>query len=127
MFDVRIQDSSRYSHIMIYFGLKTMEQIAQKSQATALAANHSQADLMQMSLAMRELAVATTSISSTLGMMNEKANNINSVVTTITKVADQTNLLSLNAYAVVKRIPKASVGGRGAHAPSGSAESDTTF
>ena len=29
--------------------------------------------------------------------MNEKANNISSVVTTITKVADQTNLLSLNA------------------------------
>ncbi len=29
--------------------------------------------------------------------MNEKTGNINSVVTTITKVADQTNLLSLNA------------------------------
>jgi methyl-accepting chemotaxis protein WspA len=29
--------------------------------------------------------------------MDEKANNINTVVTTITKVADQTNLLSLNA------------------------------
>ena len=30
-------------------------------------------------------------------MLNEKAGNINQVVTTITKVADQTNLLSLNA------------------------------
>ena len=30
-------------------------------------------------------------------MLNEKTGNINSVVTTITKVADQTNLLSLNA------------------------------
>jgi methyl-accepting chemotaxis protein WspA len=29
--------------------------------------------------------------------LNEKASNINQVVTTITKVADQTNLLSLNA------------------------------
>jgi methyl-accepting chemotaxis protein WspA len=30
-------------------------------------------------------------------VLNEKAGNINQVVTTITKVADQTNLLSLNA------------------------------
>ncbi len=29
--------------------------------------------------------------------MNDKAGNIGSVVTTITKIADQTNLLSLNA------------------------------
>ena len=32
-----------------------------------------------------------------LEVLNEKASNINQVVTTITKVADQTNLLSLNA------------------------------
>ena len=32
-----------------------------------------------------------------LEILNEKANNINTVVTTINKVADQTNLLSLNA------------------------------
>jgi methyl-accepting chemotaxis protein WspA len=45
---------------------------------------------------MRQLAEATMSISSKLGIMNEKASQINSVVTTITKVADQRNLLSLN-------------------------------
>ena len=75
----------------------TMDNIAQTAQVTALEASRSQTDLTQMAQAMRSLAVATTSISSTLGVMNEKANNINSVVTTITKVADQTNLLSLNA------------------------------
>jgi len=75
----------------------TMDQISDQAQVTAKAASHSQADLMQMAGAMRSLAVAATTISSTLGVMNEKANNINSVVTTITKVADQTNLLSLNA------------------------------
>ena len=37
------------------------------------------------------------SINAKLGVLNEKASNINQVVTTITKVADQTNLLSLNA------------------------------
>ena len=77
--------------------VKTMDHIAQKASMTALEASHSQADLMQMEAAMRSLALGTTSISSALGVMNEKANNINSVVTTITKVADQTNLLSLNA------------------------------
>jgi methyl-accepting chemotaxis protein WspA len=40
---------------------------------------------------------AAGSINSKLAVLNEKAANINQVVTTITKVADQTNLLSLNA------------------------------
>ncbi len=77
--------------------VKTMDNITNKAQETALAANNSQSDLMVMATAMRHLAAATTTIASTLGVMNEKANNINTVVTTITKVADQTNLLSLNA------------------------------
>jgi methyl-accepting chemotaxis protein WspA len=46
---------------------------------------------------MRHLTEATTAISSKLGVMNAKASNINNVVVTITKVADQTSLLSLNA------------------------------
>ena len=40
---------------------------------------------------------AAGSINAKLALLNEKAANINQVVTTITKVADQTNLLSLNA------------------------------
>ena len=36
-------------------------------------------------------------INSRLAVLSDKAGNINTVVTTITKVADQTNLLSLNA------------------------------
>src|SRR5919199_1233695 len=75
----------------------TMEDITQKAQSTADAASNSQASLAQMASAMHQLATATTNISSRLGVMNEKANNINSVVTTITQVADQTNLISLNA------------------------------
>ncbi|WP_424100479.1 methyl-accepting chemotaxis protein [Moorena producens] len=77
--------------------VQTMEQVAQLSQITADAASHGQQDLMRMESTMRHLANATSSISGKLGVMNEKANNISSVVTTITKVADQTNLLSLNA------------------------------
>jgi methyl-accepting chemotaxis protein WspA len=40
---------------------------------------------------------AAGSINGKLAILNEKAGTINQVVTTITKVADQTNLLSLNA------------------------------
>ncbi len=46
---------------------------------------------------MRHVMEAAGSINSKLAVLNEKAGNINQVVTTITKVADQTNLLSLNA------------------------------
>lgn len=77
--------------------VKTMEQVAELAQGTAYAASRSQDDLVQMGKTMRQLLDATTSISSKLGNMSEKAHNINSVVLTITKVADQTNLLSLNA------------------------------
>ena len=50
-----------------------------------------------MGRAMRQLVESTGSISSKLAVIREKADNITQVVTTITKVADQTNLLSINA------------------------------
>lgn len=77
--------------------VKTMDDVTAMSQATTTAAGNSQKELIRMETTMRQLASATSSISSKLGTISEKANNINSVVTTITKVADQTNLLSLNA------------------------------
>ncbi|MEG4807272.1 methyl-accepting chemotaxis protein [Microcoleus sp. F8-D3] len=77
--------------------VKVMDQVALMAQSTAIAAGASQNDLNRMETVMRQLSAATTSIATKLGVMNEKANNINSVVTTINKVADQTNLLSLNA------------------------------
>ena len=46
---------------------------------------------------MRHVMDAAASINAKLAVLNEKAGNINQVITTITKVADQTNLLSLNA------------------------------
>ncbi|MFB2880560.1 methyl-accepting chemotaxis protein [Floridanema aerugineum] len=75
----------------------TMDQVAGMAQTTAVSANDSQHELSEMENVMRQLAEATTSISSKLGVMNNKAGNINNVVVTITKVADQTSLLSLNA------------------------------
>ncbi|MBD2496108.1 methyl-accepting chemotaxis protein [Nostoc sp. FACHB-280] len=75
----------------------TMEQVVTMSQATTTAANISQTDLQRMETSMRQLAEATNTIAMRLGIISEKANNINNIVLTITKVADQTNLLSLNA------------------------------
>ncbi len=77
--------------------VRVMEQVALMAHSTATEAGASQTDLNRMGTVMRQLSDATTSIATKLGVMNEKANNINSVVTTINKVADQTNLLSLNA------------------------------
>jgi methyl-accepting chemotaxis protein WspA len=50
-----------------------------------------------MDSTMQQLSGATTTISLELSVIREKANDTNLVVTTITKVADQTNLLSVNA------------------------------
>lgn len=77
--------------------LKTMSEVnASASRAADLAAT-GQSNLAGMHHTMTRLAESTGSISSRLSVISERANNINLVVTTITKVADQTNLLSINA------------------------------
>jgi methyl-accepting chemotaxis protein WspA len=50
-----------------------------------------------MGTTMEKMATASTAIAEKLADINAKVTNITSVVTTINKVADQTNLLSLNA------------------------------
>lgn len=75
----------------------TVEQVATMANNTTSVASDGQKKLTQMETTIRQLAQATESIATKLGLINDKANNINTVVTTITKVAEQTNLLSLNA------------------------------
>lgn len=53
--------------------------------------------LQRMDQVMRHIIDASAAITARFGEMNDRAGTISSVVTTITKVADQTNLLSLNA------------------------------
>ncbi len=77
--------------------VRTMEEVARVAETTATAASHGQAGLDKMESTMHQVVEASASIASKLEVLNEKASNINTVVTTITKVADQTNLLSLNA------------------------------
>ena len=77
--------------------LKTMSEVNQVANQTARMASTGQQSLSGMDLTMHKLAGSTESIGSKLSVISERAANINLVVTTITKVADQTNLLSINA------------------------------
>ena len=67
------------------------------AEQTANLAGTGQKGLARMEATMRQVMEAGGAVNSKLAVLNEKASNINQVVTTITKVADQTNLLSLNA------------------------------
>ena len=77
--------------------LKTMNEVNQVAHQTSRMASTGQQSLAGMDQTMRQLAESTGSIGSKLSVISERAANINLVVTTITKVADQTNLLSINA------------------------------
>ncbi len=75
----------------------TMDAVSRVAESTAESAANGQDALVKMEDTMRKMVEASASIASKLEVLSEKASNINTVVTTISKVADQTNLLSLNA------------------------------
>jgi methyl-accepting chemotaxis protein WspA len=77
--------------------VKTMNEVTQVAEQTTELAGSGQAAIARMETTMRQMMEASGSITGKLAVLSEKTTNINSVVTTITKVADQTNLLSLNA------------------------------
>lgn len=77
--------------------VKTMRDVSLVGEQTAALAGDGQTGLARMEETMRRVVDAAGSINAKLGVLNEKAGNINQMVITITKVADQTNLLSLNA------------------------------
>ncbi|MER9125003.1 methyl-accepting chemotaxis protein [Mesorhizobium sp. M0959] len=77
--------------------VRTMSEVSAVAEQTSTLATGGQAGLARMEATMQHVMEAATAINSKLAILSEKAGNINQVVTTITKVADQTNLLSLNA------------------------------
>ena len=77
--------------------VRTMNEVSLVSEQAATLAGNGQTGLTRMEDTMQAVMDAAGSVSGKLAILNEKAGNINQVVTTITKVADQTNLLSLNA------------------------------
>ena len=76
---------------------REMEHVNAIASATARLAAEGRGQLESMETAMKSLDTATANVAERLAAINEKAVIIGSVVTTITKVAEQTNLLSVNA------------------------------
>ena len=77
--------------------VRTMGDVSGRSEQTATLAGSGHRGVVRMSEVMQELTSASELVNAKLALLNEKAGGINQVVTTIVKVADQTNLLSLNA------------------------------
>jgi len=90
--------------------VNTMDEVAGVASGTAEAAASGHTGLVSMESTMHSVVDASKAIASKLEVLSEKAGNINSVVTTITKVADQTNLLSLNAAIEAEKAGEYGVG-----------------
>jgi methyl-accepting chemotaxis protein WspA len=77
--------------------VRTMNEVSAVSDQAAALAGTGHEGLTRMEETMHHVMDAAGSVNAKLAILNDKASNINQVVATIAKVADQTNLLSLNA------------------------------
>jgi methyl-accepting chemotaxis protein len=76
---------------------RTMDGVKKAASEASRLANEGQASLTDLQGAMHTLSDGTGSISDKLALIREKAGSIDTIIATITKISDQTNLLSLNA------------------------------
>lgn len=74
-----------------------MDEIVHVASETSAKAEAGRQGLAQLDEAMQRMVEATHGIAAKLAVLNANAGNINAVVKLITRIADQTNLLSLNA------------------------------
>jgi len=77
--------------------LGTMEDVAGVAAETARVADQGREGLAEVGDTMGSLERSTAEFADRLGAIRQRAEDITMVITTITKVADQTNLLSINA------------------------------
>jgi methyl-accepting chemotaxis protein WspA len=77
--------------------VRTMIEVTSAADQASILAGSGQQGLARMEETMHQVMGAADLVNAKLAILNEKAGNINQVVVTIVKVADQTNLLSLNA------------------------------
>ena len=76
---------------------RTMKDVNALAASTGAKAKESSANLTNMEATMLQLEKTTASFGEKLATINERTTKINVVVSTMAKVADQTNLLSINA------------------------------
>ncbi len=89
---------------------ETMNEVAAAASETAGLAGSGQAGMEGMQASMQGILKGTESVSTKLEEIKENAKSIGSIVSTITKVADQTNLLSLNAAIEAEKAGEYGVG-----------------
>jgi methyl-accepting chemotaxis protein WspA len=77
--------------------VRTMTEVSTAADQASVLAGSGQQGLARMEDTMHSVMGAADLVNAKLAILNEKAGNINQVVVTIVKVADQTNLLSLNS------------------------------
>ena len=77
--------------------VRTMTEVTSAADQASILAGSGQQGLARMEETMHSVMGAADLVNAKLAILNEKAGNINQVVVTIVKMADQTNLLSLNA------------------------------
>ncbi len=77
--------------------VRTMTEVTSAADQASILAGSGQQGLARMEETMHQVMGAADLVNAKLAILNEKAGNINQVVVTIVKMADQTNLLSLNA------------------------------
>lgn len=90
--------------------VRTMDAVQKVAESSADIASSGRERLGEMAGAMQSLAASSASISERLTTINDRTQDISAIVVAITKVADQTNLLSVNAAIEAE---KAGEAGRG--------------
>lgn len=76
---------------------QTINEVTSLHDLIANAARSENQDLLKIEKTISQFAQSMTGISAKIGLISEKVQNINQVMTTIFQMADRTNLLSLNA------------------------------
>jgi methyl-accepting chemotaxis protein len=88
----------------------TMRKVAEMAAQAAELSGSSMASLGDINATMKKLMEGTTESSAKLQMVSGKMDNITQVITTITKVANQINLLSLNAAIEAEKAGEQGIG-----------------
>jgi len=90
--------------------LRAMEELSQEAIRASKVAQNGTASLHGLGQSIESLAKATQTIADSLNEIRNQASKINAVTLAVTKVADQTNLLSLNAAIEAERAGDAGAG-----------------